>query len=107
MSSGGSFDEQLRQALARVEPPEGFTDRVLAKVPRHPMRHRLLYGAIAAGLAVLAAFGTVEHNRSETRRRAQNTERQIVFALALAADKLDQVNARLRHSASHVQIDSN
>ena len=100
-----SFDEQLRQALGRREAPHGFAERVMAKIPAKRRQNPYWYGAVAAGLALVFTFGGIEQNRREHRLRAQDTQRQVVFALSLAAEKLDHVNARLQKSAMTSKID--
>jgi hypothetical protein len=95
------IEDELRRALKTVDPPEGFADRVMARIPERRPRpaQRLWYGAIAAGLALLLALGGFEHNKKQQQTRAEQTGRQVIFALALVADKLDRVNERLQKSA--------
>ncbi len=99
-----NFEDQLRQALCHVEPPEGFAERVLAKVNRGRSERRIWYGSIAAGLALMLSLGGLALDQREQRRRAELTERQVVFALSLAADKVNHVNTRLQRSAPHLEI---
>ncbi|MCU1295338.1 MAG: hypothetical protein JWP08_4188 [Bryobacterales bacterium] len=101
----GSFDQKLRRELARVAPPAGFADRVMANLPEGRGRGRFWLGAVAAGLAVLFTVGGIEQNHREHRMQAERTQRQVVFALFLAAEKLDHVNARLQRSAPDLTIE--
>jgi hypothetical protein len=101
-----SFDQDLRRALNRIEPPEGFADRVMANLPHGHGRSRYWLGAVAAGLALLFTAGGLEQNHREHRVQAERTQRQVVFALSLAAKKLDHVNARLQRSAPDLTIES-
>jgi hypothetical protein len=100
-----SFDEELRRELARVEPPDGFADRVMANLPETHGRRRYWLAAVAAGLAVLFTAGGLEQSRREHQVQAERTQRQVVFALSLAAEKLDHVNARLQRSAPDLTIE--
>jgi hypothetical protein len=100
-----SFDEELRRELARVEPPSGFADRVMANLPQKRGHERFWLGAVAAGLAVLFTVGGIEQNHRERRMQAEKTHREVVFALSLAAQKLDHVNARLQRSAPDLTIE--
>lgn len=109
------FDEELRKALRRVDAPHGFAERVMARVPdataRIPFwsgRNRYWVGALAAGVTVLALFGGIERSRHDQRLHAEQTQRQVVFALSLASEKLDiamqRANVRLQRSAPDVTI---
>jgi hypothetical protein len=102
-------DDELRNALRRVEPPAGFAERVLRRAAdrgappfatrRGPMR-RVLGGpaarwATAAALAV-AVTGAVWY-RAEQRREAQgeNARRQVLIGLRIASSTLQQVEAKV------------
>ena len=100
-----SFDGDLRRELARVEPPDGFADRVMANLPEGHSRRRYWLGAVAAGLGVLFTVGSLEQAHREHRLQAERTQRQVVFALSLTAEKLDHVNARLQRSAPDLTIE--
>lgn len=101
-----SFDQDLRRALSRVEPPEGFAERVIASLPHRHAGGRYWLGAAAAGLALLFMAGGLEQNHRVHRLQAERTQREVVFALSLAAEKLDHVNARLQRSAPDLTIGS-
>lgn len=99
------LEEHLRKALRRQETPEGFAERVLAAVPvqRHG-RSRAWYSAVAAAVVIALLFGGMEWRR-EQQAHARETEREVVFALALAMQKFEHVNARLQQSAAKVKVD--
>lgn len=99
-----NFEQQLRQALCHLDPPEGFAERVLDKVSRERSERRIWYGSVAAGLALMLSLGGLALDHREQRRRAELTERQVVFALSLAAEKVDHVSTRLQRSAPHLEI---
>lgn len=103
-----SFDNDLRRAMKRIEPPSGFAERVMARLPERRARSRYWFGAVAAGLAILASVGGVEQYRREHRAASQDTQRQVMFALSLASEKLDRAmnraNSRLQRSAPDVTI---
>ncbi len=98
-----SFDEQLKHAIARVEPPDGFAERVLQAFRKRTHR-KMGYSMAAAGLTVLLAVGGIEVNHVERHRRAERTEHQAIFALSLTAEKVNQINMRLQKSARTLEI---
>jgi hypothetical protein len=105
------LEEELRKALRRQEAPDGFTGRLMAKLPekrREPSR--FWYAAVAAVLAIALLFAGLRFTGMEQRRReeqvhARETERQVVFALALAMQKFEHVNARLQKAAPKVRVE--
>jgi hypothetical protein len=90
-------DITLRRALRRVDAPEGFADRVLARAgrPAAAKRRALANWAIAATLVIAAAGGA--WYRVEERRRVQGEEakRQVLQSLSIAGSKLKQIEARV------------
>ena len=99
-----SFDEQLKRAIACVEPPDGFAERVLQQAFRKRTNRKMGYSMAAAGLTVLLAVGGIEVNHVERHRRAERTEHEAVFALSLTAEKVNQINMRLQKSARTLEI---
>lgn len=103
-----SFDHNLRNALRRVEPSDGFAQRVMSRLPEKHPRSRYWLGAIAAAVALLATFAGIDQHRREHRMQAEQTQREVVFALSLASEKLDhamnRANSRLQRSAPDVTI---
>jgi len=98
------MEEELKRALARVEPPDGFADRVMARTTtgRRQSWHRW-YGAIAATMA-LVFTGEVVYQRHLEHVRAEDAQKQLVFALHLTAEKLAAINHRLKVSSSTVRV---
>ena len=90
-----NLDTELNRALARSSAPDGFADRVLARLGQTeaPQRHRLTASTlrrIAAAVVLTAALGgltahqIVEHRRTE-RERAR---RELMTALHIASAKM-------------------
>jgi len=96
------LEEELREALARIEPPGGFAERVLARthprVSARPWYAR--YGAVAAMIAVTCGLAVVGYQRHVDQERA----RKLVFALNLTAAKLASIQQRLKTAAPVVRI---
>lgn len=107
------LEEELKSALARQEAPAGFAGRVMARVAAEPARRptglasffrypRLRWAATAA--LVFVTFAGVEAvRRHEEHMKAEAARRQVMFALHLAANKLNlamrQANGIERRSA--------
>ena len=91
------IEHELRRALRHVPAPDGFTDRVLGRLPDQHNGTLSPWWYLAAAAAVIVALlvGGVYHTREQRERQARRTERQVVFAFALAAEKLQHVNVNL------------
>lgn len=91
MSEQDRFDDLLRSALRRVEPPAGLEGRVLRAAG---LRHRAPRGAwLRAAAMVLivlaaAAFGLLWRQERARAERAEQARRQLEFALQLTYDRL-------------------
>lgn len=105
MNGMDQMDDRLRQALRRVEPPEGFADRVRVRVDEDVSQKRPTFAlarwAIAATLVMAVALGTwyrAEQQR-EVLRRAQGEEakRQVLIGLRIAGSKLHAVEMKVNH----------
>ena len=102
----GTFEQELRSGLRPHPAPEGFVDRVLARVeesPRHKPTRWLLRsisspfvrGAIAATL--LFAIGTggyFEHQR-ERQIAGEHARQQVLLALRITSSTLQDVRNKV------------
>jgi RNA polymerase sigma factor (sigma-70 family) len=100
-------DDGLRNALQRVEPPAGFTDRVMARARKgngplsgHGSAWSAAGGSMArwaaAAVLVVAVTGGVWY-RAELRRQAEGeaARRQVLLSLRIAGAKLQHVQAKV------------
>ena len=97
-----TLDDELRGALQRLRPPEGFADRVRQRVEserfarHHPSRATgALRWALAATLVVSAGGGL--WYRAEEQRRVQGEEakRQVLLSLSIAGSKLKAIEMKV------------
>jgi hypothetical protein len=99
------LEDLLREALERREPPAGFAERVIARVPQ---RRTTLWTwwrpmvAIAALLLVMFSALAYERHRAD---RAEAANRQLMYALHLAAEKLERVQHRVQNSSTVIKVD--
>jgi hypothetical protein len=88
----------LKSALKRREPPPGFTERVISRLPAAPHRrwaHSWMAAAAAALIAILG-LGAYEYQRSErVRREGERAKAELVFALEIASEKLQHTRAKV------------
>lgn len=87
------FEDELRSALRRQEPADGFADRVLAGTrPKGELRHKnWVAAAIAAGL--LLSLGGYGYHQYEGRK----AKRELLLALEIAGSKLSIAQEKISH----------
>jgi hypothetical protein len=110
------FDDELKNALRRQEPPDGFADRVLARAAEQSSRQirrtwrdswlrafaqplapaNLIRWAAVVVVAVALTAGGV-HYRNLQRERAQGeaAKARLLLALRIAGSKLQLAKARV------------
>lgn len=94
------LEDDLRQALARQEPPADFTERVLARAraeaPQASVWERLssflrmpaLRLATAAALCVVLAVGVSFEEQRRTREQGEAAKQKLLLALKITSSKL-------------------
>jgi hypothetical protein len=101
-----NFEDELRDALSRQEPPLGFAVRVMKRLPDEtlpaPAHHRLIGWAAAAGVVLAIAAGAqyLRVQRAEERARGEAAAEQVLEALRFTATKLQMVQARVKEIGS-------
>lgn len=104
-----TIDRQLREALARTQPPNDIAAKVMAAVERRPRpsnKNWVWYSLLAASIVVVFLFTGVDNKQRERQKRirAEQTKQQVVYALTLTMEKLNRINGRLQSSASEVRV---
>ena len=110
-----NVDDEIKQALRRVDPPAGFAERVLQRVtaggastarsggvPVRLVRAKTMFRWAAAAALALTVTGGAWY-RAELRRQAQGEEakRQVLLSLRLASSKLQFVQAKVNQQGAH------
>jgi type VI protein secretion system component VasF len=96
------FDADLKKALARVEPPDGFTERLATRIAALPPRRRTpvywRWAAVAAAAAVLFSGVSYEHERQ---MRGEAAKEKLLLAMRITSSKLQQAQQRIEEVESH------
>lgn len=92
-----SLENELRQALRRVPAPEGFADRVLARIGRPDFSPAASpwWRAVAATLLLGAILGGWGAHETMRRREGERAREQVLLALRIAGTHV----ARAQHEA--------
>ncbi len=109
------LDDALREALRRAEPPEGFAERVMAKVEVRRARAGL-WGALAEAFrsprlqwatalaCILLLAGGYEFMRWRTERASgERAKQEYMLALHIAGGKLHAAQARVERISHGTQ----
>jgi tellurite resistance protein len=103
------FEQELAQAMSAVDPPEGFAERVMARVQSPApakakvvrMQPRVLpvwlSGAIAAALLVGVYTGEQAHQRHQ-REKAIRAEQQFDEGMRITDETLEHVRLQLQQA---------
>ena len=86
-----NFEDELKLALRRKEPPPGFRHRVLRQAEsssyvRRPLR--LSYRNIAAAALLTLLLGGTTAHFIEERREGERAKEQVLLALRITSHKL-------------------
>jgi hypothetical protein len=81
------LEQQLRQALLRREPPEGFVDRVMEGIPagRRGWQRHWMAVAAAACIAVVGGASWEQHRRQV---EGEQAKQELIYALTVASGSL-------------------
>ncbi len=98
-----NLDDELRDALRRVQPPSGFAARVIARAHEQAPAHQRLWSApvlrwaVAATVLIAVGLGGFEYRR-DRRERAQGeaARQQAIIALRIAGTKLKLAQAKVQ-----------
>jgi len=97
------LDDELRSLLKRKEPPEGFTDRVMARIDAAPSRPAIIqrvvkfwrrpvlrWAAVAAVVCTVATAGIVRYQyQQRVRAQAERASREAILALRITNEEID------------------
>jgi hypothetical protein len=93
------FEEELKKALARRQPPDGFTARVLAKAenkrartskwnPRIWFHHAQIWRLVPALVVLLAVTAGAVFQRHQRAVRGEEAKEKLLTAMRIAGTKL-------------------
>jgi hypothetical protein len=104
-----AFEQELKQAMRAVDPPEGFADRLMARVeaPGASVRSKVLTmarrpqtwvgGAVAAAVLVGALVGDQAHVRRQ-REKTLQAQQQFEAAMRITGETLDEARQQLQRA---------
>lgn len=98
-----NLEEELKQALGRKDPPEGFAARVMARVREQESTPRwmawfqkpALAWAFAAAFCFMLVAGVQVQNARLERARGEQAKEQLMTALRIAGAKLHDVQVKV------------
>jgi hypothetical protein len=102
-----NIESELKNALRRVPPAEGFAARVLARIAAEPAERRQpnwWWRAAAAALLLAAMLGGLVAHQAIERREGERARRQVMLALRIAGAKVAHAQREVRDIGSrHIQ----
>jgi hypothetical protein len=99
------LEDELRRALRREEPPDGFAERVLAAAAekKQSVLSRFfawpgLRWALAGVVCLMLAVGGVEYKRvQEEQARGNAAKARLMMALRITADKIQMAQEKVEN----------
>lgn len=102
----GVLEQELRASLRPRSAPEGFMDRVLARVEESPRREPtrwlrksiskpVMRGAIAATLLLAVGIGGYFEHQRERQIAGEHARQQVLLALRITSSALQDVRNKL------------
>jgi hypothetical protein len=101
------LEDELRRALRREDPPDGFAERVLSRAISAPPkkkwwnlllrtfeRPKMRWASVLA-LGLLLLIGFRQYREWETRSKAELAGTQAVLALRIASSKLQAIKEKV------------
>ncbi|MFB3829408.1 MAG: hypothetical protein ACE15B_21745 [Bryobacteraceae bacterium] len=98
-----NLDQELKNALGRKEPPEGFAARVMAQVREREAGPRwmawfqkpVMAWAFAAAFCLMLLAGIQFQNARLEQARGEKAKEQLMTALRIAGQKLHEVQVKV------------
>jgi hypothetical protein len=101
-----TFEQELRARLQTRPAPDGFADRVLARVdalphrqpvpwPIRTVRNPVVRGAIAAALLLSVGVGGYLEHRRERQIAGEHARQQVLLALRITSSTLQDVRNKV------------
>lgn len=99
------FEQELKKALGRREPPDGFTARVMARVNEENHAERIGVSSFLQRLrswrlipvlaAALVITGGIAYQQREREARGEAVKKQLMLAMRIAGSKLQYAQLRV------------
>ncbi|HEY1502162.1 MAG TPA: hypothetical protein VGF88_21475 [Acidobacteriaceae bacterium] len=105
------FERELREQLLARSAPQGFTDRLMARVPRQqsPRTRWTEFGlpmwrwAVAALLVAAMVMGGFERDRQQ-RLAGQRAKQQVLLALRITGSTLREVQQKVNTGSEQQKL---
>jgi hypothetical protein len=86
------LEDELRRALAREDPPDGFAERVMARSARGPSGARRWLAAAAMVVVVVAAGAAGAWRQHQ----GNEAKQEMMLALRLASAPVQHIQSEIR-----------
>jgi hypothetical protein len=98
------LENELRNAMKREDPPEGFAERVLARAAETKQNSRIrifarpgFRWALAGAIGLLLVAAGVEYRQEKLEQvRGEAAKTQLMLALRITADKLQLAQEKVQ-----------
>jgi len=95
-----NLENDLKRALRRETPPEGFAARVMSHIEKNeraaPRRRPVWWRAAAASVTLAALLGGYTSYRVVEHRRGERAKEELLKAMSIASEKVRYAQQEVR-----------
>ena len=97
-----NLEHDLKHALRRESPPDGFAQRVMQRLEADaPRRRPVWWRAAAASVTLAALLGGYATHKAVERRRGEMAREQVLAAMRIAGEKVRIAQEEVRTIGTH------
>lgn len=96
-----SFERDLRKALNRRDPPEGFAENVLARAHASERSRKPHLWLAAAAIVLILVGGGVFYQQYQRAAASQRAKEQLIAGLKITGDKVRLLQRHLAKLERH------
>lgn len=97
-----NLEHDLKHALRRESPPEGFAQRVMQRLEvAEPRRRPVWWRAAAASVTLGLMLGGYATHKAVEHRRGEHAKEQVLEAMRITSEKMRYAQQEVRAIGSH------
>jgi hypothetical protein len=97
-----NLEHDLKRALRRESPPDGFAGRVMKRIEvNEPRKRPVWWRAAAASVTLGVLLGGYATHKAVEHRRGEHAKEQVLEAMRITSEKMRYAQQEVRAIGSH------